>query len=53
MRSDDEDPLLELLPRLQQIEIPVWDDVENAFAAFIDSRRIAGHPVNFVRTDEW
>jgi hypothetical protein len=53
LRSDGDEHLLELLPRLQQIEIPVLDDVEYAFSAFIDSCRIAGHPVNFVRTDKW
>lgn len=53
LQSDGEEPLLGLLPKLQQIEVPVWGDVENAFAAFVDSRRIAGHPVDLVRTPEW
>lgn len=53
LQSDGEEPLLGLLPRLQQIEVLVWGDVEDAFAAFIDSRRIAGYPVNLVYTCEW
>lgn len=48
LQSEGEEPLL-LLPRLEQIEVPAWGNVADAFAAFIDSRRIAGHPVNLVR----
>ncbi|KAH9030397.1 hypothetical protein EDB84DRAFT_1602833 [Lactarius hengduanensis] len=51
LQSEGEEPLLGLLPRLQQIEVPAWGNVADAFAAFIDSRRIAGHPVNLVRTN--
>lgn len=53
LQPDGDEPLLELVPKLQQIEIPTWVDAENPFAAFIDARRIAGHPVNLVRTDGW
>ncbi|KAH9035794.1 hypothetical protein EDB85DRAFT_1889192 [Lactarius pseudohatsudake] len=49
LQSEGEEPLLGLLPRLEQIEVPAWGNVADAFAAFIDSRRIAGHPVNLVR----
>jgi hypothetical protein len=43
----DREGALGLLPKLQQIVVP--RDVEDDFDEFIDSRRIAGHPVNLVR----
>jgi hypothetical protein len=41
----DEALVLGLLPKLERIVVPRDFDVGNAFAAFIDSRRFAGHPV--------
>ncbi|KAH9058065.1 hypothetical protein EDB87DRAFT_1628003 [Lactarius vividus] len=49
LQSEGEEPLLGLLPRLQQIEVLTSGNIADTFAAFIDSRRIAGHPVNLVR----
>ena len=43
LETDGEGDLV-LLPKLQQIVVS--GDVENDFDAFIDSRRIAGRPVN-------
>jgi hypothetical protein len=53
----DEALVLGLLPKLERIVVPRDYDVGNAFAAFIDSRRFAGHPVyllhDIVPTSEW
>jgi len=49
LRSDDTEPPMELLPRLNVLEYTATDDASDAFAPFIDARKNAGHPVTLVR----
>ena len=45
LHSDDGEALMELLPELKELSYPASDDTSDAFAAFIDARQNAGHPV--------
>ena len=48
LQSNDGEAPMELLPELKMLSYPASDDTNGAFAAFIDARQNAGHPVAVV-----
>jgi hypothetical protein len=46
LQSDDGGPPLELLPNLEEVRYFGGLDALDAINAFVDARRVAGHPVN-------
>ncbi|KAI0247551.1 hypothetical protein BJV78DRAFT_909918 [Lactifluus subvellereus] len=51
LQTDDGEPPLELLPKLEEVGYSGGDDARDAFTPFIDERQIAGHPVNLTMVD--
>jgi len=45
----EEEPPLELLPKLKELECPVTSDAGGALNAFINAREVAGRPVRLVQ----
>ncbi len=48
LQSNDGEAPMVLLPKLKVLSYPASDDTNDAFAAFIDTRQNAGHPVAVV-----
>jgi hypothetical protein len=51
LQSDDGERPLMVLPNLQKLRCSGGSDARDAFAAFIDERQVAGHPVKLTMVD--
>ncbi|KAH9955676.1 hypothetical protein BC827DRAFT_830422 [Russula dissimulans] len=48
LQSHERESPLQLLPELEELSYYALGDIDDAFTAFIDARRISGHPVTLV-----